>query len=805
MSGAAPDALLARAADLHGKGRLAAAETLYRQVLTAAPGNPNALNLLGVLHIQRGDAGTAVGLIEKALRRAPKFPQAHHNLGWALQRLGRLKEAERHYRRAVALDPRLAESHNNLGNVLLARGRHKEARSAFERAVTVRPGYAEALSNLGDLLRLDGDCAGALAALDRAVAADPAHAAAEINRGTVLLALDRPGEAEAAFVRATVLAPGSAAAWNGLGAALDQLGRTDAAIVACEKALAIDPDHIAAHVNLGVSHRARGERLKAAEHYRRALALEPDNAAGHANLGNILADCGLWEEAADAYERSLAVAPENLDVLRNLGFAARRARDWDRGLAAARRLLAAEPDSAAAQAAQAVCRLNLADWTDSDATRRLLASVDAQLDRGEAPGIDPFTWFHLVDDPARNLRLAAGAARHIAGAIPAGRAPFGFAGRSVAGRRLRVGYVSGNYRNHATAHHLGAALAHHDRNRFEVIAYSHGPDDGSLYRRRIEETVDRFVDIAAETEEASADRIHADAVDILVDLMGHTADNRLRIFALRPAPISVAAMAFPGSSGATFIDYMIADRVVVPTADEASYSERVVRLPNNYNVNDRAGEHDVPSSSRDAHGLPQDAVVLCSFNQPLKVEPVMFDAWMRILAQAPQAVLWLMGRDGVARNLRREAAARAIAPDRLIVAPPIEKAAHLARLALADLMLDTRIVNGHVTTYDALWMGVPVVTLAGRHLPGRVSASALNLVGLPELVTHSLDEYEALALRLIGDAAVRGALRDRLAHARASSPLFDSARWIAGLERAYLAMWNRYCAGLPPASLDVSP
>lgn len=345
----------------------------------------------------------------------------------------------------------------------------------------------------------------------------------------------------------------------------------------------------------------------------------------------------------------------------------------------------------------------------------------------------------------------------------------------------------------------------HDRSKVSVHAYSCGPDDGSAYRRRIAADSDSFTDLQGVGTVDAARRIHADGIDILVDLKGYTRQHRLEIAVLRPAPVQVAWLGFPGTSGADFFDYVLTDDIVTPEAEAESYSEALAVMPHSYQINNRDQAIADRPMSRAEMGLPEDAIVLASFNNTYKLEPVMFAGWMAVLREIPEAVLWLLPNNPLAvANLRREAAAAGIAPERLVFADMVPKAEHLKRAQLADLALDTRIYNGHTTTSDMLWAGLPVVTLRGAHFASRVSASLLTAFGLPDLVTHSMADYTGLVCELPRSPARLAALRAKTAGLCAASPLFDTARFARDLERAYLEMWRRYENGEAPERLAVS-
>lgn len=506
---------------------------------------------------------------------------------------------------------------------------------------------------------------------------------------------------------------------------------------------------------------------EAIDAYLNALALNITDANSHYQLGLCFNDLVLKTEATQCFETALALGagPHELGVRALLAYFARDACHWSgaaRALEELARTLQTTPDDAA------------------------LATA-------------PFAHVTLQDDPADLLKAARMLSNQLAQRarpLPP-RASDWQPGR----RRLRVGYLSADFHQHATCILLAEMLEQHDRERFEVTLYSHGKDDGTAMRRRIEAACEHFVDLRGSTDREAAERIRADGCDLLIDLKGYTAHNRFAIFGWRPAPVTASFLGFPGTTGADFIDYFVGDPVVTPLSHQAFYSERIAQMPTCYQPNDRQRALPAPPA-RIEEGLPEDALVLAGFNQPYKISPEVFDTWCALLTELPQALLWLLDWNGQARaNLEREAAARGIDPARIVWARRKLPAAHMARMQLADLFLDTWPCNAHTTASDALWAGVPVVTFAGRTFASRVAASLNHAVGMAELVCDDVPHYVRTVAGLVRDPARRAALRQRLIAARADSPLFDSLRFTRDFEALLLRMMQRHVDGLPPAPL----
>jgi len=438
---------------------------------------------------------------------------------------------------------------------------------------------------------------------------------------------------------------------------------------------------------------------------------------------------------------------------------------------------------------------SLADWRDGaiDIAAVIAAGRDA---------LSAMWALCLADDPTLHRACAADHAAH----MPVSAAPGYLHSLAQDKPLLRIGYLTADFREHPMSQCTAELFERHDRRRVAITGYSLGKDDGSPLRRRIEAGFDCFVDLAGCADAEAAARIHADAIDILVELIGYTTFNGCGIMALRPAPIQVSLLGFPGTKATPFIDYLVGDPIVCGDGAAEHYTERLALLPETYFPNDSRKAIASPPPTRKQAGLPAQGFVFCCFNYPQKITPDMFDRWMRLLRGTRGALLWLLDAwPGVADNLRREAAARGADPERLIFAPRLPLADHLARLSLADLALDTLPCGAHTTASDALWAGVPMITCLGKSFAGRVGATLLNAIGLPELIAPDLEAYEALALRLAHEPDRLAGLRRRLAANRLTAPLFDCARYTRHLEAAYATMWAIHCNGCEPRSFGVLP
>ena len=508
----------------------------------------------------------------------------------------------------------------------------------------------------------------------------------------------------------------------------------------------------------------QGKAGEAAAEYAAAIALDPELAAPYINLGLLTQKSELPDKALALYERALTLQPDNPPLLAEMVLLSQKACAWDKTAAYAPFLL--------------------------DMVRKRRA------------GIVPFT---ILGTPATAEDLLLCAQTFCRGVAPPKKSLFRHNSRP-AGDKIKIGYLSSDYRAHATADLMAELFERHDRARFHVAAYSYGQDDGSAMRKRLLAAFDDFVEAGHLDDRAAAQKIYDDGIDILVDLKGgFTPESRPGIAAFRPAPVQVNFLGYPGTMGADFIDYIIADRFIIPEECEKFYSEKVVCLPDCYQPNDTHRKIADPAPTRADCGLPESGIVFCSFNAAYKITPQVFAIWMRLLAKTPDSVLWLLeGIQSVKDNLLRAAQGHGIDAARIVFAPKLGPAKHLARQKCADLFLDTLPINAHTTASDALWAGLPVLTCVGKTFAGRVAGSLLHAANLPELVTESPEDYEAAALALAQNPAQLAALREKIEKTRLDMPLFDSKRFTENLEKAYQTMWQKWQAKKPPRAFAVA-
>lgn len=789
-----------QAVALHQQGRPFQADALCAEVLRTDPRHHGAWHLRGLLALENGNVEEGIQSLERSLRLNPSQPAVHSNLGNALLSNGEPRKALDHLDRAIGLKPDYAVAIYNRGNALRQLGRFEEALSSYDEVSRLKGDDAPTLNNRGLVLIELGRLEDGVDALQRAVERDAQFAEAQRNLGAALLKLGRPEEAIARYDRILQSAPKDADAWCGRGNALLALERREDALSSYTQALRADPTHIDSLINRGHLLQSMQGPAAALEDYAEALRLAPDAVLALNNSGNALLELGQPDAALVRYDRVLQLSPEAADTWYNRGAALRDLRRYEESAQSFAAVLRIDPTRDYALENLFHVRLDCCDWTDYESAARQLRESLAQNKRL----VNPLSLLLLPDMPAE-LPL------HATQAYVAAERPENFALGPCATRtgglrrKIRVAYVSADFREHPVSHLLVGTLEKHDRAAFEVIGVSLEHSDASPLGQRVRAAFDQFVEVKDRSDQEVAQLLRALDVDIAIDLMGLTQGMRLGVFAHRAAPVQAGFLGFACTVGAPYMDYLIADATVIPIAEEERYAERVVRLPHSFLPNDDQREI-AAAPTREAAGLPADKRVLCAFTNTYKINPRIFDVWMRLMREEPETVLWLRASESTAcANLQREAQVRGVAPRRLIFAPQVPRMAdHLARQRLADLYLDTLPYNAHSTACDALWAGVPLLTCAGDTFAGRVAASALLGLDLPELITYSLEEYERRALELIRDPAQLQTLRTRLAQNRERAPLFDTARYTHHLEAAYRTMHECACRGEAPAGFDVA-
>ena len=640
-------------------------------------------------------------------------------------------------------------------------GKLAEAESLYRSVLSVKPDQFEALHFLGLIEAQRGNLVEADRLLAQSLKVNSQRAEAYTNHARVLI----------------------------------NLKRAEDALACCDKALALQPYFVDAMIHRGNALELLWRLDEALAAFELALTMQPTNVFALTNRGNVLFRLNRYDQAIASYDKAISIQPDFADALCGRGRVMFQIERYEDAALTLKKLRELRPEY---RIALIQSKSHICDWSEFDDD---LAFINAES-KSETSSLDPGFLIAFTSDANDHLICAQ---RFAARLYPAA------ADRLCRGplrqrERIRLAYVCGEFRQHATSQLMAGLFEDHDRARFETFAISTGAADQSAMRKRVEAAFDVFVDGPLKSDRELAELLHRSEIDILVNLNGYYGAERTGIFALRPCPVQVNYLGFPGTMGAEYIDYIIADRTVIPEDQQTAYAEKVVYLPECYQVNDSQRRASSRTLTRAEAGLPPSGFVFCSFNKNNKILPPTFDSWVRILQQVDASVLWLLGGSAaVVQNLRKEAESRGIAAERLVFAPWMPPEDHLARYRLADLFLDTLPCGAHTTASDALWAGLPVLTRLGSTFAGRVAASALQAIGLPEVITHSTDEYESLAVRLATDPSALAAIKSKLAQDRDARPLFDTSRFCRHIERAYIGMWERSQRGEPVASFAIDP
>jgi predicted O-linked N-acetylglucosamine transferase (SPINDLY family) len=774
----------------HRAGRLNEAESLYRQAIAADPQNPEPLHRLAILELQRKQAPAALNLISRAIELNPKvafyhwtlgqacasmrrwdaamaaygrtlelkenYPEVYFDLGIALAATNQPDQAIKAYRRALALRPDYVEARLNLGNVFHSQGRAQEAADAYKQVLVLRPDSAEAHNNLGNALQRLGQMEQAIEEFRRALSISPDHIHALSNLGGILCTVGRNEEAIKFLGRAHQLRPDFPEAAYNLGNAFWAIGNWDAAVKAFRRAIAAKPDHAAAHNNLGNVLKAIGKVKEAEAEYRQGLKYQPNYVEAHSNLGSVLRMQGRTDEAVESYRQALAIRPDLFTVHSNLGNVYKDMGEIQEAIACYRRAAELAPGEPIVQSNLAYA-LHFCDGVDAMAI--------------------------LAENRHWNERYAAPLASEIR-VHDNDRSP---------DRRLRVGYISPDFRHHCQAFFTIPLLGHHDHQQFEIFCYGNVARPDAI-TERLRGFSDNWRSTVAQSDQQVAEQVRADGIDILVDLTMHMAHNRPLTFARKPAPVQIAWLAYPGTTGIAAIDYRLTDPYLDPPGrHDEHYSERSIRLPETFwcydPLTDGPPINDLPAQSA-AHVTFGCLNNLCKFNDRT------LNLWTRVLGAMPHSRLVMLAPHGSYRQqMLAKFAMAGIEAHRIELVPRQPRERYLQTYHRIDLGLDTIPYNGHTTSLDSYWMGVPVVTLVGDKAVGRAGLSQLTNLNMTELVAHSEEEYVKISLGLANDVPRMAKLRSTLRGAMRKSPLMDAPRFAKNIESAYRHLWERWCAG----------
>ncbi|KAJ8755499.1 hypothetical protein K2173_019297 [Erythroxylum novogranatense] len=800
------------------KGRLNEASQCCRQALALNPRLVDAHSNLGNLMKMQGLVQEAYNCYLEALQIQPNFAIAWSNLAGLFMEAGDLNRALQYYKEAIKLKPMFFDAYLNLGNVYKAVGMPQEAIVCYQHALQARPDSAMAYGSLASMYYEQRSLDMAIYNYERAISFDSGFLEAYNNLGNALKDAGKVEEAIQCYRKCLALQPSHPQALTNLGNIYMEWNMTTTAASCYKATLAVTTGLSAPFNNLAIIYKQQGNHADAISCYNEVLRIDPLAADVLVNRGNTYKEVGRVNEAIQDYIRAINVRPTMAEAHANLASAYKDSAHVEAAVKSYKQALILRPDFPEATCNLLHTLMCVCEWEDRD---NKFAEVEGiirrQIKMSVIPSVQPFHAIAYPIDPVLALDISRKYAAHCSliatrYSLPAfnhpARLPIKSEGRNG---RLRIGYVSSDFGNHPLSHLMGSVFGMHNRENVEVFCYALSPNDGTEWRLRIQSEAEHFVDVSSMSSDMIARLINEDKIQILVNLNGYTKGARNEIFAMQPAPIQISYMGFPGTTGASYIQYLVTDEFVSPSCFSHIYSEKLVHLPHCYFVNDyKQKNRDVldPNcqSKRSDYGLPEDKFIFACFNQLYKMDPDIFKTWCNILKRVPNSALWLLRFPAAGEmRLRTYAAQQGVLPDQIIFTDVAMKGEHIRRSSLADLFLDTPLCNGHTTGTDILWAGLPMVTLPLEKMATRVAGSLCLATGLgEEMIVSSLKEYEERAVTLALDRAKLQDLTNRLKAARLTCPLFDTARWVRNLERAYFKMWNLCCSGHHPQHFKVT-
>ena len=814
---------------LQGLGYLDDPINSYERSLEIDPDYAEAHNNLGNVLKDLGRLDEAFESFEKALTIKPDYVEAHYSLGIVLFDLGQLDDAVKSYKKTIEINPGFAQAHNSLGNAFTEQGQLDDAIQSYQKALKLNPNYSEAHNNLGNSLTEQGQFNDAIVSYQKALEINPNYPALHNNLGNAFKELGQLEDALKSYSKGLTYNPNYIDLLNNLGVVLNDLGQLDEAVKSYERAIDIKPDYAEAYNNLGVTYNKLGQLEKAVQVYEKALKIDPDYADAHNNLGVVLKKLGQLDEAIDSYQKAIAINPDDADTYNNLGIVFDEQERLDDAIQSYRKAVSIQSDLAEAynNLGHTLCKLhryqeaidlyekvfdikpnldyilgnilntkmNSCNWDDLE---ELLTDAKQRIVNNEKI-IEPFNLMGLVDDPA--LQIKAQKLRMTGDHPKSNILPT--IGRYPKHPKIRIGYFSADFREHPVGYLTAELYELHDRNYFEVHAFSFGSDTKDALNLRIKAGVDQFHNVQSMSHKEIALLARSLEIDIAVDLTGLTAESRTDVFAMSAAPIQLSYIGYLGTMGADYYDYLIADPVMIPKENQKYYVEKIVYLPS-FQVNDSKDLPPEITLTRKDVGLPEEGFVFCCFNNTYKFTPTIFDSWARILSAVDNSVLIVFANNELSKtNLTKELIQRGVKAERLIFGDSVKRPEYLARYRTADLFLDTHPYNAGTTASDALKMGLPLLTMIGKSFNSREAASILTSINLPELITNTPEEYEALAIELASNPDKLKAIKDKLTSNLSTAPLYDTKLFTKNIESAYTEMYERHHKGLEPDHIYV--
>ena len=789
--------LFQQAFQMQQNGKLQDAELIYKNLLQISPSHVGAKTMLGMIFVQSERDIEGIRLLKASLVKDPKQFWAHNSLGVGLLNTKQYREAIFSFNKALILKPDYTDAYFNLGKTQRALRKYEDAIISYAKCIDLDKGYASAYNNSGTIYLEDlKEYEKSVIKFQQFLTLAPDSFLGHYNLGNAFKELKRYQDALVSYEHAIQLKPDYAEAYYNKGATFGELKRFNEALVCYGRAIQLKPDYAEAYFYQGVTFGELNRYQDALVSYGHAIELKPDHVDAYFNQGTTFGELKRYNDAIVSYGHAIQLKPNHVDAYYNQGATFGELKRYEDALVSYDHAFQLKPEMGYLLGNITYTKMYLCDWGN---VQTLVSQLAEKIAKQEVV-ITPFATLALIDNPElqkQSAEIYINDKHPISDALPK-------VGPHPTHQKIRIGYFSADFHNHATMHLMAELFEYHDKSKFELIAFSFGPDTQDEWRQKAISSFDEFIDVRSQTDIEVASLARELRIDIAVDLKGFTQNGRANIFAYCAAPIQVNYLGYPGTMGAEYMDYIIADPILIPEDQRGHYSEKIAYLPNSYQVNVKERVISDKLLSRQELGLPDKSFVFCSFNNNYKITPDTFDRWMRILQVVEGSILWVFQSNETAvENLKKEAELRGIDRSRLVFASFLPVEEHLKRIQLADLFLDTLPYNAHTTASDALRVGLPVLTLVGESFASRVAASLLNAVGLPELIATTKEDYESLAIKLATHPKYLREVKDKLVSNVSTSPLYNSRLFTQHIELAYQEMYQRCQDGLAPDHIYV--
>lgn len=780
---------------MHKKNELKEAKKIYEDILKIEPDNFSALQLLGSLSAQINDNETALKLLEKAKNLNSSFPPIHNNYGGVLKNLNRLSDALDSYDKAIKLNPNYEEAYLNRGGILHTLGKYEEALKSYHRAIEIKTNYPEAYLNIGNTLKELNKIDMALESYKKALELKQDFDIALYSIGNLYLDQCMYDQAIQNYNNAINFNPHFAEAYLNRGSAFEKMNRHIEALSSYKKALEIKPNFADAYYNSGVVQTKLYQFNDAIDSFNKALFYKKNYAEALNNKGFVLKQLGNFEEALECYHGATNMRQNYAEAYYNLATVNQYLRNFKEAIQNYEKAISINPNLDWLLGDFIHAKMQICDWQNlQENLKKLIICIN----NGDKV-ITPFAALSIFDDSALHHMVAK---RYVEEKFPIDNT-LGKISKYIKKNRIRIGYFSGDFYNHAVSILIAELFELHNRDIFEIYGFSLSSSENDSMKNRIKNSFDQFYEVGEKNDLEIARLSRKVEIDIAIDLGGFTSKERVGIFALRAAPIQLQYIGYLGTMAASYYDYLIADKTILPKKIQKNFSEKIIYLPS-FQVNDRKKIVSDRQFCKSELGIHESSFVFCCFNNNYKITPEIFVIWMQILREVSNSILFLYADNLVVKNnIQNEAKKNGVNPDRLVFAERISKEDYLARYKCSDLFLDTSPYNAGVTASDALWMGLPVLTMIGNSFPSRMAASILMAIGAPELITHNLHEYKNLAIELAKNKSKLNEIKVKITQNYLEKPLFNTPLFTKNIEQAYQTIYERHYGNLSPENLII--